>query len=94
MVCSHTYTQQRAQNIDLAQPVDLFLAYLTMSFAWVTLTNAAIINILGLWFVERRGLCVPLAVCMGLELAAAAMVLVRIGPARTVADARRKTTKA
>jgi len=42
-------------------PVDLFLAYLTMSLSWATLTNAAISNILGLWFSSKRGLALSLS---------------------------------
>jgi MFS family permease len=40
---------------------DLFISYLTMSIAWATLTNAAITNILGLWFASKRGLAISLA---------------------------------
>jgi cyanate permease len=36
-----------------------------MSLAWATLTNAAIINILGLWFTEKRGLAISLALTGG-----------------------------
>ena len=42
-------------------PVDLFVAYLTMSVSWATLTNAAISNILGLWFSSKRGCALSLA---------------------------------
>ena len=42
-------------------PVDLFVAYLTMSLSWATLTNAAISNILGLWFSAKRGLALSLS---------------------------------
>jgi MFS family permease len=42
-------------------PVDVFIAYLTMSLAWATLTNAAITNILSLWFREKRGLAISFA---------------------------------
>lgn len=45
----------------IRSPVDLFVAYLTMSLSWATLTNAAISNILGLWFSSKRGLALSLA---------------------------------
>jgi predicted MFS family arabinose efflux permease len=45
----------------IRSPVDLFVAYLTMSVSWATLTNAAISNILGLWFSSKRGLAISLS---------------------------------
>jgi cyanate permease len=45
----------------ISTSTDLFIAYLVMSVAWATLTNAAITNILGLWFREKRGLAISLA---------------------------------
>lgn len=39
----------------------IFAAYLVMSIGWATLTLAAITNILGLWFQEKRGLAISLA---------------------------------
>lgn len=39
----------------------VFAAYLVMSIGWATLTLAAITNILGLWFQEKRGLAISLA---------------------------------
>jgi predicted MFS family arabinose efflux permease len=44
---------------------DLFVAYLVMAPAFAALTNAAIGNILGLWFVEKRGLAMSLALSGG-----------------------------
>jgi predicted MFS family arabinose efflux permease len=45
----------------IRSPVDLFVAYLTMSVSWATLTNAAISNVLGLWFSSKRGLAISLS---------------------------------
>jgi predicted MFS family arabinose efflux permease len=45
----------------IRSPLDLFVAYLTMSLSWATLTNAAISNILGLWFSSKRGLALSLS---------------------------------
>jgi MFS family permease len=45
----------------IRSPIDLFMAYLTMSVSWATLTNAAISNILGLWFSSKRGLAISLS---------------------------------
>jgi MFS family permease len=45
----------------IKSPIDLFIAYVTMSIAWATLTNATITNILGLWFAEKRGLAISLS---------------------------------
>ena len=39
----------------------IFAAYLVMSIGWATLTLAAITNILSLWFEEKRGLAISLA---------------------------------
>ena len=39
----------------------IFGAYLVMSIGWATLTLAAITNILGLWFQEKRGLAISVA---------------------------------
>ena len=39
----------------------IFAAYLVMSIGWATLTLAAITNILSLWFNEKRGLAISLA---------------------------------
>ncbi|MFM9846199.1 MAG: MFS transporter [Hyphomicrobiaceae bacterium] len=39
----------------------IFAAYLVMSIGWATLTLAAITNILGLWFQEKRGLAISFA---------------------------------
>jgi MFS family permease len=44
-----------------ATPTYLLAAYLIMALAWATLTTAAITNILGLWFQEKRGLAISLA---------------------------------
>jgi cyanate permease len=46
-------------------PLDLFVAYLAMAPAFATLTNAAVANILGLWFTEKRGLAMSLALTGG-----------------------------
>jgi len=45
----------------VAQPWQLFAAYLAMAFAWATMSLGAINVILGLWFRERRGLAISLA---------------------------------
>jgi cyanate permease len=45
--------------------IDLFIAYLAMAPAFATLTNAAVANILGLWFVKKRGLALSLALTGG-----------------------------
>jgi MFS family permease len=45
----------------VVEPWQLFAAYLVMSFAWATMSLGAINVILGLWFRERRGLAISLA---------------------------------
>jgi cyanate permease len=45
----------------VAEPWQLFAAYLVMSLAWATMSLGAINVILGLWFRERRGLAISLA---------------------------------
>lgn len=45
--------------------LDLFIAYLAMAPAFATLTNAAVANILGLWFAKKRGLAMSLALTGG-----------------------------
>jgi MFS family permease len=45
--------------------VGLFVAYLAMAPAFAMLTNAAVFNILGLWFHEKRGLAISLALTGG-----------------------------
>jgi len=44
---------------------DLFVAYLAMAPAFAMLTNAAVANVLGPWFVEKRGLAMSLALTGG-----------------------------
>jgi MFS family permease len=44
---------------------DLFVAYLAMAPAFAMLTNAAVANILGPWFNEKRGLAMSLALTGG-----------------------------
>jgi len=44
---------------------DLFVAYLAMAPAFAVLTNAAVANILGPWFIEKRGLAISLALTGG-----------------------------
>lgn len=44
---------------------DLFVAYFAMAPAFAMLTNAAVANILGPWFIEKRGLAVSLALTGG-----------------------------
>lgn len=44
---------------------DLFIAYLAMAPAFAMLTNAAVANILGPWFTEKRGLAMSLALTGG-----------------------------
>jgi MFS family permease len=51
-----------AAGVGLAtEPVHVFAAYLLMSVGWAALTLAAITNILGMWFHQRRGLAISLA---------------------------------
>lgn len=45
--------------------VDLFIAYLAMAPAFAMLTNAAVANIVGLWFAQKRGLAMSLALTGG-----------------------------
>jgi MFS family permease len=45
----------------VVEPWQLFAAYLVMAFAWATMSLGAINVILGLWFRERRGLAISLA---------------------------------
>jgi MFS family permease len=49
----------------IASPVGLFVAYLAMAPAFAMLTNAAVANILGPWFSQRRGLAMSLALTGG-----------------------------
>src|SRR5215831_13586151 len=49
----------------IRSPVDLFVAYLAMAPAFATLTNAAVANILGLWFTQKRGLALSIALTGG-----------------------------
>jgi MFS family permease len=42
-------------------PWQLFAVYLVMSFGWSAMSVGAITNILGLWFEQRRGLAISLA---------------------------------
>src|SRR5215470_7331977 len=44
---------------------DLFVAYLAMAPAFAMLTNAAVANILGLWFTQKRGLALSIALTGG-----------------------------
>src|SRR5215471_873481 len=44
---------------------NLFVAYLAMAPAFAMLTNAAVVNILGLWFTQKRGLAVSVALTGG-----------------------------
>jgi len=44
---------------------DLFVAYLAMAPAFAMLTNAAIANIVGLWFTQKRGLALSIALTGG-----------------------------
>jgi len=45
----------------IAEPWQLIAAYLVMAFAWATMSLGAINTILGLWFEEKRGLAISLA---------------------------------
>jgi len=49
----------------ITSTIDLFVAYLAMAPAFATLTNAAVANILGLWFVKKRGFAMSLALTGG-----------------------------
>src|SRR5215468_9935974 len=44
---------------------DLFVAYLAMAPAFAMLTNAAVVNIVGLWFTQKRGLALSVALTGG-----------------------------
>jgi len=44
---------------------DLFIAYLAMAPAFAMLTNAAVANIVGLWFTQKRGLALSIALTGG-----------------------------
>src|SRR5262249_44363537 len=44
---------------------DLFIAYLAMAPAFAMLTNAAVVNVLGLWFTRKRGLAISIALTGG-----------------------------
>src|SRR5262249_41015520 len=44
---------------------DLFVAYLVMAPAFAMLTNAAVANIVGLWFAQKRGLALSVALTGG-----------------------------
>jgi MFS family permease len=44
---------------------DLFVAYLAMAPAFAMLTNAAVANIVGLWFTQKRGLALSVALTGG-----------------------------
>lgn len=46
-------------------PIDLFIAYLAMAPAFAMLTNAAVANLIGPWFNQRRGLAMSLALTGG-----------------------------
>ncbi len=50
---------------DIRSVSDLFLAYLAMAPAFAMLTNAAVANILGPWFNQKRGLAMSLALTGG-----------------------------
>lgn len=45
----------------VAAPWQLYAVYLVMAFGWAAMSVASITNILGLWFRERRGLAISLA---------------------------------
>ena len=44
---------------------DLFVAYFAMAPAFAMLTNAAVANIVGLWFTQKRGLALSIALTGG-----------------------------
>ena len=45
----------------LTAPWQLFAVYLVMALGWATMSVGAITNILGLWFEQKRGLAISLA---------------------------------
>lgn len=49
----------------ITSTIGLFVAYLAMAPAFAMLTNAAVANIVGLWFAEKRGLALSLALTGG-----------------------------
>lgn len=49
----------------ITSTLGLFVAYLAMAPAFAMLTNAAVANIVGLWFTEKRGLALSLALTGG-----------------------------
>ena len=59
---SHLHVELRRRLFPgLVEPWQLFLVYLVMAIGWAATTIAAISNILSLWFRERLGLAVSLA---------------------------------
>jgi predicted MFS family arabinose efflux permease len=74
-------------------PWQLYGAYLVMAFGWAAMSLASITNILGLWFRERRGLAISLALngasCGGILVVPALVAAIgRIGfPAAVLAAA-------
>lgn len=45
----------------IQEPWQLYAAYLVMSFGWAAMSVGAITNIVGLWFEQRRGLAISIA---------------------------------
>jgi MFS family permease len=45
----------------ITEPWQLFAAYLVMALGWATMSVGAITTILGLWFEQKRGLAISLA---------------------------------
>jgi MFS family permease len=45
----------------ITEPWQLFAVYLVMALGWATMSVGAITNILGLWFEQKRGLAISLA---------------------------------
>jgi MFS family permease len=45
----------------ITEPWQLFAVYLLMALGWTTMSVGAITNILGLWFEQKRGLAISLA---------------------------------
>src|SRR5215510_2837987 len=45
----------------ITEPWQLFAVYLVMALGWTNMSVAAITNILGLWFEQKRGLAISLA---------------------------------
>ena len=64
----------------ITAPWQLYAVYLLMAFGWAALSLGAITNLIGLWFRERRGLAISLALngasCGGIVVAPMLVLLI------------------